>query len=76
MRFGFLYRYEILGKFFDALDSSILLSKLRGSKPTFLNISRKIEHLTERYCFRFESLMVSDLSNKTIWFLSLYALYV
>ncbi|CAN8247600.1 unnamed protein product [Cochlearia groenlandica] len=41
-------KYEILGKFFDALDSSIVLSKLRGSKPTFFNISRKIEHLTER----------------------------
>ncbi|VVB07533.1 unnamed protein product [Arabis nemorensis] len=45
-------KYEVLGKFFDALDSSILLSKLRGSKPTFLNISRKIEHLTERrFCY-------------------------
>ncbi|KFK31232.1 hypothetical protein AALP_AA6G085600 [Arabis alpina] len=41
-------KYEILGKFFDALDSSILLSKLRGSKPTFHNLSKKIEHLTER----------------------------
>ncbi|CAH2059940.1 unnamed protein product [Thlaspi arvense] len=41
-------KYEILGKFFDALDSSILLSKLRGSKPTFSSISAKIEHLTER----------------------------
>ncbi|KAL1190681.1 CDT1-like protein a [Cardamine amara subsp. amara] len=45
-------KYEILGKFFDALDSSILLSKLRGSKPTFSNISAKIEHLTERrFCY-------------------------
>ncbi|XP_010510218.1 PREDICTED: CDT1-like protein a, chloroplastic [Camelina sativa] len=37
-----------LGKFFDALDSSITLSKLRGSKPTFSNISKIIEHLTQR----------------------------
>ncbi|XP_010510219.1 PREDICTED: CDT1-like protein a, chloroplastic [Camelina sativa] len=45
-------KYEILGSFFDALDSSILLSKLRGSKPTFSNISGKIEHLTERrFCY-------------------------
>ncbi|ESQ51712.1 hypothetical protein EUTSA_v10016441mg [Eutrema salsugineum] len=41
-------KYENLGKFFDALDSSIRLSKLRGSKPTFSSISGKIEHLTER----------------------------
>ncbi|CAH8264354.1 unnamed protein product [Arabidopsis lyrata] len=41
-----------LGKFFDALDSSILLSKLRGSKPTFSNISKIIEHLTQRsFCY-------------------------
>ncbi|KAF8053606.1 hypothetical protein N665_1393s0004 [Sinapis alba] len=45
-------KYETLGKFFDALDSSIVLSKLRGSKPTFSNISGKIEHLTERrFCY-------------------------
>lgn len=44
-----IYRYEILGKFFDALDSTIVLSRLRGSKPIFSNISGKIEHLTERY---------------------------
>ncbi|CAA7038393.1 unnamed protein product [Microthlaspi erraticum] len=45
-------KYENLGKFFDALDSSIRLSKLRGSKPTFFNISGKIEGLTERrFCY-------------------------
>ncbi|KAG2327639.1 hypothetical protein Bca4012_036646 [Brassica carinata] len=45
-------KYEILGKFFDALDSTIVLSRLRGSKPTFSNISAKIEHLTERrFCY-------------------------
>ncbi|KAL0710518.1 hypothetical protein Bca4012_017496 [Brassica carinata] len=45
-------KYETLGKFFDALDSSIVLSRLRGSKPTFSNISGKIEHLTERrFCY-------------------------
>ncbi|KAJ4907330.1 hypothetical protein Rs2_10988 [Raphanus sativus] len=45
-------KYETLGKFFDALDSSIVLSKLRGSKPTFSNVSGKIEHLTERrFCY-------------------------
>uniref|UniRef100_A0A1J3FWT8 CDT1-like protein a, chloroplastic n=1 Tax=Noccaea caerulescens TaxID=107243 RepID=A0A1J3FWT8_NOCCA len=44
--------YENLGKFFDALDSSIQLSKLRASKPTFFNISGKIEGLTERrFCY-------------------------
>jgi chromatin licensing and DNA replication factor 1 len=41
-------KYENLGKFFEALDNSMLLSKLRGSKPTFSNISKQIEHLTER----------------------------
>ncbi|CAF2096450.1 BnaA05g11560D [Brassica napus] len=45
-------KYEILGKFFDALDSTIVLSRLRGSKPIFSNISGKIEHLTERrFCY-------------------------
>uniref|UniRef100_A0A1J3HRV5 CDT1-like protein a, chloroplastic n=1 Tax=Noccaea caerulescens TaxID=107243 RepID=A0A1J3HRV5_NOCCA len=45
-------KYENLGKFFDALDSSIQLSKLRASKPTFFNISGKIEGLTERrFCY-------------------------
>ncbi|AEC08516.1 CDT1-like protein A [Arabidopsis thaliana] len=45
-------KYENLGKFFEALDNSMLLSKLRGSKPTFSNISKQIEHLTERrFCY-------------------------
>ncbi|WZZ54914.1 LOW QUALITY PROTEIN: hypothetical protein YC2023_055021 [Brassica napus] len=44
-------KYEALGKLFDALESSILLSKLRGSKPTFSNVSGKIERLTERHSF-------------------------
>ncbi|KAJ4891376.1 hypothetical protein Rs2_31124 [Raphanus sativus] len=45
-------KYENLGKFFDALDSTIVLSRLRGSKPIFSNISGKIEHLTERrFCY-------------------------
>ncbi|CAH8282482.1 unnamed protein product [Eruca vesicaria subsp. sativa] len=45
-------KYEALGRLFDAFDSSILLSRLRGSKPTFSNVSGKIERLTERrFCY-------------------------
>ncbi|KAK6286445.1 hypothetical protein POUND7_012624 [Theobroma cacao] len=41
-------KYEILCEFFDSLDSAIRLIKLKGSMPTFTNISPKIECLTER----------------------------
>uniref|UniRef100_A0A5B6YPF4 CDT1 Geminin-binding domain-containing protein n=1 Tax=Davidia involucrata TaxID=16924 RepID=A0A5B6YPF4_DAVIN len=41
-------KYEILGKFFDSLDSSIRLLRLKGSMPTFTKISPKIECLTDR----------------------------
>ncbi|KAA8550765.1 hypothetical protein F0562_002449 [Nyssa sinensis] len=41
-------KYDILGKFFDSLDSSIRLIRLKGSMPTFTNISPKIECLTDR----------------------------
>ncbi|XP_022758383.1 CDT1-like protein a, chloroplastic isoform X2 [Durio zibethinus] len=40
--------YEILCGFFDGLDSAIRLLKLKGSMPTFTNISPKIECLTDR----------------------------
>ncbi|KAJ1417498.1 Winged helix DNA-binding domain superfamily [Sesbania bispinosa] len=41
-------KYEILGEFFDSLDSSIRLLRLKGSMPSFTNISPKIECLTDR----------------------------
>ncbi|KAJ9176427.1 hypothetical protein P3X46_011738 [Hevea brasiliensis] len=41
-------KYEILGEFFDSLDSSIRLLRLKGSMSTFTNISPKIECLTDR----------------------------
>ncbi|KAG5514563.1 hypothetical protein RHGRI_035835 [Rhododendron griersonianum] len=41
-------KYEILGKFFDSLDSSIRLLRLKGSMSTFTNISPKVEFLTDR----------------------------
>ncbi|KAG5563297.1 hypothetical protein RHGRI_005892 [Rhododendron griersonianum] len=41
-------KYEILGKFFDSLDSSIRLFRLKGSTSTFTNISPKVECLTGR----------------------------
>lgn len=68
-----LYRYEILGKFFDALDSTIVLSRLRGSKPIFSNISGKIELLTERYfpgkfIIVFVILLIESDLNKQIQF--------
>lgn len=46
-------RYEILGEFFDSLDSSIRLLRLKGSTPTFKNICPKIECLTDRYFYLF-----------------------
>jgi hypothetical protein len=46
-------RYEILGEFFDSLDSSIRLLRLKGSTPTFTNICPKIESLTDRYFYLF-----------------------
>jgi chromatin licensing and DNA replication factor 1 len=48
-------RYEILGEFFDSLDSSIRLLRLKGSTPTFTNICPKIESLTDRYFYLFVS---------------------
>ncbi|KAL6953541.1 hypothetical protein U1Q18_045719 [Sarracenia purpurea var. burkii] len=41
-------KYEILGKFFNCLDSSIRLLRLKGSASTFTNISPKVEYLTDR----------------------------
>ncbi|GMP90691.1 hypothetical protein CsSME_00041695 [Camellia sinensis var. sinensis] len=41
-------KYEILGKFFNSLDSSIRLLRLRGSMSTFTNICPKVERLTDR----------------------------
>ncbi|XP_054802581.1 CDT1-like protein a, chloroplastic [Prosopis cineraria] len=41
-------KYEILGEFFDSLDSSIRLLHLKGSTTTFTNICPKIECLTDR----------------------------
>ncbi|XP_022728505.1 CDT1-like protein b isoform X2 [Durio zibethinus] len=41
-------KYEILCNFFYSLDSAIRLLKLKGSMPTFTNISPKIECLTDR----------------------------
>ncbi|CAL5432731.1 unnamed protein product [Camellia sinensis] len=41
-------KFEILGKFFDSLDSSIRLLRLKGSRSTFANISPKMECLTNR----------------------------
>ncbi|KDP26551.1 hypothetical protein JCGZ_17709 [Jatropha curcas] len=40
--------YEMLGEFFDSLDSTIRLLRLKGSTSTFTNISPKIECLTDR----------------------------
>ncbi|KAI3412845.1 CDT1 domain-containing protein [Psidium guajava] len=41
-------KYEVLGQFFDGLDSSVRLLKLKGSVSTFTNICPKIECLTDR----------------------------
>ncbi|GMP90687.1 hypothetical protein CsSME_00041694 [Camellia sinensis var. sinensis] len=41
-------KYEILGKFFNSLDSSIRLLRLSGSMSTFTNICPKVECLTDR----------------------------
>lgn len=43
------YSYEMLAQFFDSLDSSIRLLRLKGSMSTFTNICPKIECLTDRY---------------------------
>ncbi|KAL6338193.1 hypothetical protein AAG906_015156 [Vitis piasezkii] len=41
-------KYEMLAQFFDSLDSSIRLLRLKGSMSTFTNICPKIECLTDR----------------------------
>ncbi|GMY06218.1 CDT1-like protein b [Fagus crenata] len=41
-------KYEVLAQFFDSLDSSIRLSRLKRSASTFTNICPKIECLTDR----------------------------
>ncbi|KEH42561.1 DNA replication factor CDT1-like protein [Medicago truncatula] len=41
-------KYENLGEFFDSLDSSIRLLRLKGSMTSFNNIRPKIETLTDR----------------------------
>lgn len=38
----------MLAEFFDCLDSSIRLLRLKGSMSSFTNISPKIECLTDR----------------------------
>ncbi|KAM7253821.1 hypothetical protein ACFE04_031503 [Oxalis oulophora] len=40
--------YEMLGEFFDSLDCSIRLMKMKGSTVTFTKVSPKIESLTDR----------------------------
>ncbi|XP_028554274.1 CDT1-like protein a, chloroplastic [Dendrobium catenatum] len=40
--------YEMLAEFFNCLDSSVRLLRLKGSLSTFTNISASIQHLTER----------------------------
>ncbi|KAB1226041.1 CDT1-like protein a, chloroplastic [Morella rubra] len=40
--------YEILAEFFDSLDSSMRLARLKGSTPTFGNLCPKVECLTDR----------------------------
>ncbi|KAF5937265.1 hypothetical protein HYC85_024771 [Camellia sinensis] len=40
-------KFEILGKFFDSLDSTIRLLWLKGSGSTFTDISPKMECLTD-----------------------------
>ncbi|GAU35052.1 hypothetical protein TSUD_30180 [Trifolium subterraneum] len=41
-------KYENLGEFFDSLDSSIRLLRMKGSMTSFTNIRPKIETLTDR----------------------------
>ncbi|KAL6278611.1 hypothetical protein ACE6H2_022212 [Prunus campanulata] len=41
-------KYEILSEFFNGLDTSIRLLRLRGLKPSFSNICPQIECLTDR----------------------------
>ncbi|KAL3603510.1 hypothetical protein D5086_004369 [Populus alba] len=41
-------KYQMLGEFFDNLDSSIRLLRMKGTMSTFSNISPKIESLTDR----------------------------
>ncbi|PKA48450.1 CDT1-like protein a, chloroplastic [Apostasia shenzhenica] len=41
-------KYEIISEFFNCMDTSIRLLKLKGSMPTFSNISASVQHLTER----------------------------
>ncbi|KAJ7977265.1 CDT1-like protein a, chloroplastic [Quillaja saponaria] len=43
-----LEKYQMLVEFFDSLDSSIRLLRLKSSMPTFTNIFPKIECLTDR----------------------------
>ncbi|KAI0496782.1 hypothetical protein KFK09_023106 [Dendrobium nobile] len=40
--------YEMLAEFFNCLDSSVQLLRLKGALATFTNISACIQHLTER----------------------------
>lgn len=51
--FFFFLRYENLCEFFNCLDGSIRLLRLKGSMPTFTNICPKIECLTDRYFHTF-----------------------
>ncbi|KAI0500549.1 hypothetical protein KFK09_018763 [Dendrobium nobile] len=40
--------YEMLAEFFNCLDSSVRLLRLKGASSTFTSISASIQHLTER----------------------------
>lgn len=40
--------YEMLAEFFNCLDSSLRLLRLKGASSTFTNISTSIQNLTER----------------------------
>ncbi|XP_008787296.2 CDT1-like protein a, chloroplastic [Phoenix dactylifera] len=41
-------KYEILSEFFNCMESSIRLLRLKGTMSTFSNICTSIQHLTER----------------------------
>lgn len=41
----------MLAEFFDSMNSSIRLLRLKGSMPTFTNLCPKIACLTDRYLF-------------------------
>ncbi|PKU70879.1 CDT1-like protein a, chloroplastic [Dendrobium catenatum] len=56
--------YEMLAEFFNCLDSSVRLLRLKGSLSTFTNISASIQHLTERACL--PRLQEDDIPEETL----------